>query len=220
MKKTRLLAVTLVVAIMLMGAGYAYWSDQLVICSTVETGNLEVEYLESSNNFFMNPDIYLMDNNSIDFYAEASIETTNNKLMTVRITELYPGVGARFHMIFKNSGTIPAIFDFAQFNPAINANEDLIELLAYKANYVHYNENLQQIGYDFIYPGAAEADLNNLPTDLDSLFTRKGVLRLEPGEYVKLEMEIWLPSYVDNDDDVENATAVFDIQLNFQQFIP
>lgn len=44
MKKTRFLALTLVVALALMGAGYAAWMDVLKVDTTVKTGYLDVDF--------------------------------------------------------------------------------------------------------------------------------------------------------------------------------
>ena len=44
-EKTRFLVLSLAVAIMLMGAGYAYWTETLTISNTVTTGALELDFL-------------------------------------------------------------------------------------------------------------------------------------------------------------------------------
>lgn len=218
MKKTRLIALTLILAIMLMGAGYAYWSDQLVNANNVDTGVFNVEFICQC---FMIPDISIMDINEPLYgkiYAQQpEIEQTNSKLITIRIHDLYPGTGVYYIVMFKNTGTIPAVYDFAEIIPTPGSNMDLIEHLAYKARFAHYDKNNQKTVEGSINPLIPQDNLNNLPAGLDYLFTKNGSIRLEPGEFVKLEMEIWLPWYVENEDEVENKTAQFDIDLNFTQ---
>jgi len=44
MKKTRFLVLVLVVSIMLIGAGYAYWNETLKINTYFKAGNLDVNF--------------------------------------------------------------------------------------------------------------------------------------------------------------------------------
>ena len=122
MKKTRYIAVALVVAVMLMGAGYAYWSDTLTIDNTVSTGEFDMglecisdvrdydNYLENSgeegNPFgsgddYVNPEIA---DDGVGFsYSEDKITFIN--------TNLYPGSGACISFKLNNKGSIPAKVD-------------------------------------------------------------------------------------------------------------
>ena len=52
MRKPKFLALALVVAIMLMGAGYAQWTDVLTIENTVTTGDMNVEFVDQSSSAF------------------------------------------------------------------------------------------------------------------------------------------------------------------------
>lgn len=45
MKKTKFIALALVIVTTLMGVGYAQWRDTLKIESTVNSGNLNVEFV-------------------------------------------------------------------------------------------------------------------------------------------------------------------------------
>lgn len=238
MRKTRLITFSLIIAIVLMGVGYAYWSDNLVICTTTNTGELNVEFIKQCGY----PKIYVMDHdgpcNTSEIFAQASISFDENypKLTTVVISNLYPGTGAGFDVLFKNTGSIPAAFDNAEVIFTSDSDENLKQKMAYSAWYVHY-KNDGTTEYKEISTFTPKQDLNNLASDLTHMLD--GVI-LEPGEYVKLDIpeeykdeaakiipgydpegdnciHFWLPCSVDNDDDVEGKTIKFDIMLNFKQ---
>lgn len=100
MKKTRFLILALVVAVMLVGAGYAWWSESVQISSTVNTGYLDVDaqnptaYTEFLSGNLLGKDIYLPDNN----YSKAGIafvpstdSQNDDDSVTVTFSDMYPG---------------------------------------------------------------------------------------------------------------------------------
>lgn len=116
MKRTKVLALVLAVSVMLMGAGYAAWTDQTQIESTVSTGNLNVDVRWAN---LTRPD-----------YTGGSItgglnsNQDPNKIV-VNITDLYPTVYngndsktfARIHFSVENKGTVPVKLDSVEFVP-------------------------------------------------------------------------------------------------------
>lgn len=99
MKKTKYLALTLVVAIMMMGAGYAYWSETLTIENTVNTGELDVIFVEPTNVV------------GEDTYQPNADATPDGHGMIVTYDNIYPGVANEFHFTLDNEGTIGAYVD-------------------------------------------------------------------------------------------------------------
>ncbi|MBF8982471.1 hypothetical protein IZY60_02865 [Lutibacter sp. B2] len=122
MKKTKFLALALAAGIMMMGAGYAAWTDDFTAVNTVNTGTLEVSLAEADNY----ADIYLAhgdnafddtqvngdweritDNN--DYYnITMKTDTTVDKQVTFNFTNVFPGVTATSYFKLQNSGTVPA----------------------------------------------------------------------------------------------------------------
>ena len=80
MKKTKSLALVLVVAIMMMGAGYAYWTEDLTINTTVDTGILDVTFEEPAN----------IDDENVD-QPNADV-SPDGHTMSVTFNDIYPGV--------------------------------------------------------------------------------------------------------------------------------
>ncbi len=102
MKKTRFLVLALAVAIMMVGAGYAWWSESVQVNTTVATGYLDVdaqngcayvEYLTKDLTHFGQP-YYTADINN---YATAGIAITppesinDNDTVNITFTDMYPG---------------------------------------------------------------------------------------------------------------------------------
>lgn len=100
MKKAKLVALTLAVAIMMMGAGYAYWSQTLTIAATVDTGELDVVFVEPTN----------VNNEYLQYQPNADA-TPNNHSMSITWTDIYPGLENQLQITFENRGTIGAYVD-------------------------------------------------------------------------------------------------------------
>lgn len=91
MKKTRFLVLVLVVAVMMMGAGYAWWNQTLTVNATVSTGHLDVAFA----NIVKAPDIYTgMD------------ATVCGDYLNVDYKDLYPDAGGTLTFDVKNTGTM------------------------------------------------------------------------------------------------------------------
>jgi predicted ribosomally synthesized peptide with SipW-like signal peptide len=144
MKRTRVIALVLCAAIMLMGAGYAYWSDTLTINNTVSTGELNVEFLNTG--VIADPT-----NVASITWATADVEDEVNNI-SFTASNLYPGASVGYTTTIANTGTIPAVLKPITFSyPAValtNANGiALTQLITAtdKANFI--------IGGNVVYDG-------------------------------------------------------------------
>lgn len=107
MKKSKLIALTLVIAIMLMGAGYAAWQETLTINSTVSTGELNMQFVDhgiyplkgSFDNMILQNDYFKIDSFNQD--------KVNDKVDIV-VSGMYPGATFLYDLRADNIGTIPA----------------------------------------------------------------------------------------------------------------
>jgi len=102
MKKTRFLVLALAVAIMLMGAGYAWWTETVVIHTDVTTGKLEVEIDDASAS--ADRDILV---------AEPVIGTDifGRDQVKFKFDDMYPGSSAVAVVKVKNTGTMAVRID-------------------------------------------------------------------------------------------------------------
>jgi hypothetical protein len=138
MKKTKLLALTLVVAVMLVGAGYAYWSESLSIGTTVDTGDLEVIFQEPAN---------VNGEELPPYQPNADCTPTNGgKGMAVTFKEAYPGLENDFEFTLANIGTLGAYVDDFTIATDTNLNTDLILCKGIQIgnNVIPYNGTLEQ----------------------------------------------------------------------------
>lgn len=227
MRKPKFLALTLVIAIMLMGAGYAQWTDVLTIENTVSTGDMNVEFIlegaASWDNDYMNAEIERSD---------------DNKTETVTITDMYPGSVAVYATALENKGTLPAKIEGVSVDldtSLTDKSEDLAERMGYIAGYVVVDKN------NHFVPGkigfTAAWDLATFEGNLTHMLEDEV---LEPGEkmlfdipeeykdeaiefmpqYAELEDNCFvfgLPYCVTNEEGLENEAVGFDITINFGQ---
>ncbi len=204
MKKTKIIAAVLCVAVMLMGAGYAYWQDAITITNTVSTGEFNVEFVNQGG-YPKSSGIYESykknnpgqgeGNGQYDWvknntYAQARVEH-GAKDTKIVLTDMYPGTYAKIDMLVKNKGTIPAVFDkvtvsFTNENdPKVIAMKDTLMVslgvTKYKANGEAYKANET----DKHNKLKAEIKLKDLEKELKALLSG---LRLEPNEAITFDI--------------------------------
>lgn len=227
MRKPKFLALVLVVAVMLMGAGYAQWTDVLDIKNTVTTGDMNVEFILEGSMAWDST------------YTTANItRSLDNKTETVTLTDMYPGSVAVYCTAIENKGTLPAQIQgvIVDLDTTVSPkSQDLATRMGYIAGYIVVDEN----GYSV--PGklgfTAAYDLATLESNLSTMLA--GVV-LEPGEklyfdipeenkadaiefmpqYAELEDNCFvfgLPHCITNAEGLENEEVAFDITLNFGQ---
>lgn len=104
MKKTRIMAFALVIAVMLMGAGYALWTDTLTIKNTVNTGHLNVDFISGSGTVTFENNT---DANGLAVASADPVDFTVDDQATITLKNLYPGAKATVTLKVKNNSTIP-----------------------------------------------------------------------------------------------------------------
>lgn len=114
MRNKKFLAAVLVVAMMLMGAGYAAWSQSFTINGTVQTGELLVKYHSSQLARIEKLDIpagyddCLVDdvNGFDDCYMTVNQGKIDNDTLFMSVEKMYPGSACRSTFRFLNKGTL------------------------------------------------------------------------------------------------------------------
>jgi len=143
MKKVRFLVLTLVVAMMLMGAGYAAWTDKLNIQEVVvESGILDVDFI----NYSEGAEVSVTTNEparavpvmtatgDIQSWTgdgfTPEIDGTDADKVRININNMYPGGVVTANFTMKNVGTIPVKVSQVLIERTA-AGPDLGELLQY-----------------------------------------------------------------------------------------
>jgi len=112
MKKSRFLVLALVLAVMLMGAGYAYWTDTLTINNTVSTGELNVRFAGTNTTRGGDNQAGEVEPGKSKAYWAAYVNheglgaghngpatevSADGKTVTTKVTNMYPGAYAQYH---------------------------------------------------------------------------------------------------------------------------
>lgn len=208
MKRTKIIALVLCASIMLMGAGYAYWSDTLVINNTVSTGELNVE--------FQNTSVVGDPTNVATIGWTKGAADTADEINNVAITtsNMYPGAVVGLNTTIANTGTIPAVLKpivFADQATTIVKNGVTLQQIttdADKANFI--------IGGTVTYDGVTTAvpagvTLANI-SQINTLLPQT----LPVGKAVTLNLTLTLNSGLTNDQ-LENRYVNTVMTLNFKQ---
>lgn len=221
MKKTKFLALALVVALVLTGTAFAWWGETLTMSQTVKTGELNVEftnaYTRGGDNTSHQDDYQAPLSgypgwvghegqqwwNEIDVnYLPTTIKADGDKVVA-EVSNMYPGSRAQFEFVVGNTGTIPAVF-----KSAVCSLKDLpleMQSKLYAVAGIPGTSEWEQ------GPAAQLGDI------LDRLYDGH---RLDPTETIATQVFI----YFDRDGDLtsgdmnENDKVVFTLTMDWTQF--
>lgn len=214
MKKVKLIAVMLVLALALVGAGYAAWTDSAKIEGTVSTGEMTTEW----EAFFLRIPGVGHDHNAepLPAYvtAEAGIDPSDSKKAFLSIENLYPSgplgekVAVTGHVV--NTGTIPVLYNGVDITVTQDDNDvcDYVRMDVRVATRVNGN-------WTVIYE-VNDVSFNDLKTHLD---TALNGVQVEVGDAIGFgenTLKFWLDSNAPND--VQGSTLGFEFEMNFKQF--
>ncbi|WP_286724922.1 hypothetical protein [Pelotomaculum sp. PtaB.Bin117] len=107
MKNVKLLSLVMVVALVLMGAAYAAWSEDITINGNVQTGYLDTVFTAAASN---DTGTTVDPGKTIDAgrtEVPTVIGADGVKDFEVAVTNGYPGYNATVDYTIKNNGTIP-----------------------------------------------------------------------------------------------------------------
>ncbi len=198
MKKAKLIALTLVVAIMMVGAGYAYWSDSVNINGTVNTGEFKVEFINGSVGYVDHGESGATNYTTL---TEPILTNTDPNTARLAISNMYPGKEVTYTLKVKNKGSIPAVFKDASVSYKGSDSRSLKKLMAYKC------------GLSFGSP-AHFVSATDFETSIETLLNG---LELAAGEEKEIKGAFYLSEDVDNTDDVEDSLLVANITINWTQ---
>ncbi|NLO39451.1 MAG: hypothetical protein GX115_08290 [Ruminiclostridium sp.] len=99
MKKTRFIALVLAVAVMLIGAGYAWWSETVTLNTDVTTGVLDMDIVSFTSEQSQNVTITNANGN-------IGLDADDTDSLDVNINNLYPGAFGKAVIGIQNNGTM------------------------------------------------------------------------------------------------------------------
>lgn len=197
MKKTRFLILALVVAVMLMGAGYAWWNDTITVKSTVTTGTLDVDIVGSDKCF----DPYV----GVDIAYDNGSDVLDKDCATIKFTNLYPNAGGTAILTLQNNGSIPVKLDKDLSFTIDKLDEGVWGTWDDQAVNIEYTPKLgdkvlfQWDNNSYTYAGAA--------------------ITINPGDTATFKLTAKLPAGYEYDNQLQGRDSIgFTINPNFIQF--
>jgi len=221
MKKHKILVVALALCVMLTGAGYAYWTQTLTIDNTVNTGNMDVDFICAGDDDW--DDGYISGNHS-DLVDLAIARSSDKQKLTFTVDNFYPGAGASLDFVVKNTGTVAA--KISQVTGSVTENPALCNALNYEFNKVVVvrNGNRQELDIQEVFATNVADLASGLTGALDDII-------LQPGDVLVLVADnpgwwndqaaypgynILMPETISGND-YESQTAKFTLALDFTQ---
>lgn len=244
MRKSRIIAIILAVAVMLMGAGYAAWTDTLEINNTVSTGNFNLQFacldggdydnINNPNAFNPGDSDYV--NNGAPGSSQVQVIDDHNISFTH--SNFYPGSGAWLKFRVLNSGTVPA--KVKEIRGIVNEGAYLKDSFRYTIETVKLVELQSGVMtvVDEIYTDRVEFDtFDGFKDELShrlSHYPDGSEIILNSGQWLEVNgteqegigtgFDIYLPITVGNTIDgteattTEDTTFDFDLELVYQQW--
>jgi len=197
MKKTRLIFIVAVIALLAVGGAYASWTSRVTIAANASAGEMDVEI--SSIAIGQVPEY-------VDFGTDSISVSEDKKSATISIKNLYPGAEANATIVVTNIGTIPVMLSSAAQVRELAVNTET-------------NDDLStSIASMFVVKYTATAETKNGQVKISdssseptaSLFQNTGIV-IEAGKTIEFDMQLTLDK--DAPDETENALFQF-------QFIP
>jgi predicted ribosomally synthesized peptide with SipW-like signal peptide len=244
--KKKIIALTLAASVMLAGAGYAFWTDNLTISNTVSTGEFDVKFVSASTggrtDAPADPDAPGLDIDGVEWgkyvYSDAyigkhsgltaaekdlmkTVVSEDGKSVTAHIGNLYPGSSANLQVEVVNDGTIPAMFDYAtvEVTGPVALQQALVYWLYYKV--VDQDPTTPDVWERQYFTDVTkyEENLNKLLEDVRLEPDQTLVLGgLDPeGDNMENTFSFRLPTGVTNETGVEKASITFDMEIHWKQ---
>jgi len=212
MKNRKMLITAITIAIMLLGTGYAYWTESLTISNSVSTGYLDVKFIDADAWDYDDSETFHHRSNLV--IAHKTI-APDGRSISLTVDNLYPGSGASLDFLVENTGTIPA--KIGTVTGTVIENQALADALDYYVDTVSvYNGSWQTHEIDPIEADTVQELASTLQENLDDII-------LDPGDKLYLYRsreypgyDIVMPASI-TDDDFEDEKLIFNLELTFTQ---
>jgi len=209
MKKTKFIALVLIVSVMMMGAGYAWWNDSVRIDNTVTTGELKVEF-ETDR---VLGEFWGDDERGRTYAVQPYFPTdgVGNKTMTASLEKLFPtdDVFSVVSVKITNSGSVAAKFGSADVKA--NASGQMKEKLNAR---VYINKPF--VSGETINWHADQNATGTLGDLKSTIETALAGIEIEPGQTRLFRIRYNLDPSAGNN--LQNSDAEPEITLNWVQY--
>jgi hypothetical protein len=226
MKRTKFVMLAVKVALVLMGAGYAAWTQVFTIQSTVNTGELFVKVGSDSNTYeVLNEDDEVVASGNLDTtddYLNLSVDDTATVTnldgdvdtlteLTFALSDMYPGTRVISVITFENLGTLKTITAYStdgdnSIELDAQSNQDLWDDLEFTVT----------VGAVDTVISGEDTDGSKLEDIAEAIADAVGELDVDDTVTVTIVQE--LP--IESENDTQGQTVEWTIPLIFGQYNP
>jgi hypothetical protein len=206
MKKTKLIIIGVVVALLLVGGAYAVWASQANLLVNAGSGELDIEISKVTVGEV---------SKYVEFDRDSITISEDRKSASISIENLYPGAEANSEFEITNIGTVPVALD--------KAVQKILEVIDTKTNKKGSNDAMAALQMEYkcyvvdekgkvvddIGTATVQGDANN-----EEIFENNDAV-VEAGNKVILEMTIVMKESAD--DNAENKLFKFSVTPFFIQ---
>lgn len=224
MKKTRMIAIALAVAVALMGAGYAVWTQNYTVTGTVNTGQLKLDISETCGSpaihfQYWDGEIDKLDWDPVDaadiekynLNDKAKAEITDGSVITFSYGNMFPGLEAYQEFKITNNGTVPVMIKAAKFYD-ITGDSSMFDNMRAK---LFFLDDGKFTGRRFkLSKLVNQGDL--LDASYGAIATDLNALEIETGDSIIVRVGAFLDIHAPNDD-TELKNGEYKFQLEFVQ---
>jgi hypothetical protein len=178
MKKSRLIIIVAIVALLVVGGAYAAWTTRTTVSVNASSGEMDVAISATSVGTV---------SQYVVFSSSNIVVSTDKKAATVSIANLYPGAEANATVVITNTGTIPVKLSGAtqerisavdtKTNAPLSATDAAMLIIKYNATAV------TKTGQVKASDSSSAATVTLFPT---------AVMVIEPGQTITFDMQIML----------------------------
>jgi len=178
MKKSRLIIIVAIVALLVVGGAYAAWTTRTTVSVNASSGEMDVAISSTAVGTV---------SQYVVFSSSNIVVSTDKKAATVSIANLYPGAEANATVVITNTGTIPVKLSGAtqerisaidtKTNAPLSAADAAMLIIKYNATAV------TKTGQVKASDSSSAATATLFPT---------AVMVIEPGQTITFDMQIML----------------------------
>lgn len=222
MKKFKYIILSITLALMLSGVGYAAWNDSLAVSSTVKTGEADMKFVQDNS--------YKPTRGCEYVVPSAKINDDKAHVMEVTLDNMYPGSWGMFKVKGINNGTIPTKIDGMDIQ--FSGDKELLPYLTFEAGISidsngdnqfektcffegklmefadKFNEQKSLIKDTFLEPRNVGSFYLGVPANMAGDLEKKGL----KDDYVIIKLS------KDTPNELQKRNLKFTLAINFKQF--
>lgn len=222
MKRVRFLAVIMVAALMMMGVGYAAWTDTLTLTTTVKTGEFDMQFMKGAD-----CRIDWDSTNDDEAGNEVAVDSgfsygSDNDSATITLSNLYPDAKGDIYLKVGNYGTIPAKIEDITVNVSATGSvtDDFQDHFVVKGAY-------SEDGSAYTQAISSYGSLNSFVSDMKTALATVQLAQAASGSpsadgdlYLKIPFKLadTVNGVTIGEDEYEKASITITINFNWKQF--